>query len=182
MNSFNSKLKEATQEFLEQASLKNPYRMLGNGEEPFDAEGMLLMRLKETMPLVASDVTPIRELLDLNGAYHLETFAKRMANHAVRVKDPSLINPCAYGFVFDNDFVEWRDVLIDLAIFEDCAQRLEVDFDGLFGEIAGLCTAKRKETIVDGYLVRAPNMRGLEIMKVEASGPDHDLIYTRIPW
>lgn len=173
---------EAVRFFLEQACLNKPYCMLRKGEVPFEAERMLCDTIIETIPIASNVVNRMRNQLDLNGGYQLETFAKRMANYSVRIDDPSAIKACAHGFIFDNDFVEWRDVLIDLAIFEDCAQRLKVNFENLFLEIAKLGTVKRKETIVEGYLSRPPDMRGLKIMKVEASGPKHDLIYTRIPW
>lgn len=176
-----SGLSEAVTEFLDAVSQTRPYRMLSKGEVPTIAEHKLYEAIRRLAPLSEEAVCCVRQRLNVDQAYFLVNFARRMAVHAARTKDLAMLMLCAYGFVFDDGLVEWRDIMMDLAIIEDCCGRLGTNIESVMCECTRLASGKRRNTI-GGYLSRPSEMRGLKVMKIAVSGEGTELTYSRIPW
>lgn len=178
---FTDTLSDEVRAFLEAVSQVKPYRMIARGEMPIAAEVRLCEAIQRSIPISEQEVIKVRSRIDLEQAYFLVNFARRMAVYAARINEVGILKRCTLGFVFDENLVEWRDILMDLSIVEDCAVRLGTDIQEAFAENLRFASDKRRETIT-GYCSRPPEMRGLKVMRVAVSGSGHELTYTRIPW
>jgi len=173
-------LSDEVRAFLEAVSKTKPYRMIASGEMPSEAEVRLFEAIK-CVPVSEQEMTKVRSWLNMEQAYFLVNFARRMAVYAARIGDVAILKRCVLGFVFDENLVEWRDILMDLSIVEDCAVRLGADLDTALKANLQFASDKRRETI-NGYCSRPPEMRGLKVMRIAVSGSGHELTYTRMPW
>jgi hypothetical protein len=180
INSPNS-IPDEVRAFLAAVSKAKPYQMILRGEGPMEAEIRLYMALKKSVLIIEQEVNDVRSWLLFEQAYFLVNFARRMAVFAARTNDVDILIRCTIGFVFDDSLVEWRDILIDLSIVEDCAIRLGTDLVTAMEGSLRFASDKRRDTIV-GYYSRPQEMRGLEVMRVAVSGSGSELTYTRIPW
>lgn len=178
---FTNALSNEVGAFLEVVAEAKPYQMITRNEIPMPAEFRLCETLKRSVPISEKEVIEVRSWLDLEQAYFLVNFARRMAVFAARTNAVEILSRCALGFVLDDALVEWRDILIDLSIVEDCAIRLGSDLEAAMAECLRYASDKRRETII-GYFSRPTEMRGLVVMRVEVSGAGHELTYTRMPW
>lgn len=167
--------------FLAAVSQAKPYQMISRGEMPTEAEVRLSEAIKRSAPISEQEVLLVRSRLDLEQAYFLVNFARRMAVYGARINDVDVLTRCTLGFVLDENLVEWRDILIDLSILEDCAVRLGADTEAVLEASLRFASDKRRETI-RGYCSRPPEMRGLKVMRVAVTGSGHELTYARFPW
>jgi hypothetical protein len=168
--------------FLSAAASYGRYSMSGEPCIPADCEVEFLSRLNDGSPIMREAVLAIRERLTVTNAYTLACFAVRMATYAVRSKNVTTLRLGVIGIIVDENLVDWRDVLIYLAVIEDCALRLGLDLNTVVSPYIDLASESRRDTILNGYLARRPDMRGLSIMGVQVSEVRGQLTYKRLAW
>ena len=115
-------------------------------------------------------------------SYHLVWFAVRMAIHAARLEDPRFLAESFWGACLDEDYVETSDILTALAVIEDCAIRVGVDFLEIVDEWIDITSERRKGTILLNYLGRTIEQRQVEIMGYMAVATEEEgLKYVEFP-
>jgi hypothetical protein len=145
---------------------------------PTDAELTLLEAMAETVPALVGDLVSVRKnVKEVAHGYSLIQFAIRMAVLAVRRDNPDILITSLPGLILDDDKVDWRDILRALSIIENCAVRLGIEFRPAVENLCQFATPKRRHTIVEGYLVRSPDMRDVRVMGYAAQGEGRTLSF-----
>lgn len=137
------------------------------------------------LAILGSDMTApllerIRQSIKRDEAYSLAIFAVRMAIYGARLSDSAPIEKSLWILSVDDNEVDWRDTLVCLAIIEDCSAQIGFDFSGKITEFAQLAPSRRKNTIIEGYLFRTPDMRNVEALGYKPMNPGGcELTYVR---
>ena len=145
---------------------------------PTQAEEQLIAAMRAS-PVTEIKVVELRHELSVRDAYSLVTFAARLAVHAVRIGDASQLEIVLPMLIVDDCVVDWRDILVAMAIIEDCAIRLGIDFAACVQNVTQFATVRRRRTIEEGYLSRPRTRREVEVMGYRAVGVDKELTYVR---
>jgi hypothetical protein len=164
-------MKQTLDAVIELARSYSPARWFPTGKPhsiPTDAE-LAFHENFEKIRLSPEVVNALQPLLTSRDALSLIIFAVRMAIFAVRRHDKNLIEKAIWAICLDNNIADWRDALVALAIIEDCAKRLSMDFGTLIGKWLYLAPPKRLRTIEEGYLARSNAMRTVQVMGYTAS-------------
>ena len=80
--------------------------------------------------------------------------------------------------MIDEDEVDYRDVLSALSIIEHYASKLGVNLHDLVLPLCVVASMDRRDTIINGYFSRTPEMRTIEVMGYKEVGGN----ITKIPW
>jgi hypothetical protein len=104
--------------------------------------------------LTIDDVLRIRPSLDMAATYALVTFGVRAAIRAVRSGSGDLVTISALSLLLDDAVLDWRDVIVALAIVEDCANRLHLNLKEVMDRYIRLATEQRKQTVSQGWFSR----------------------------
>ena len=146
---------------------------------PLTSEEEFLQALEKGQAELAEVVPAVRMRLSRKQAYALAIFAVRMAILGAKTKGAGVIRHSLISLMFDDDLVDSRDILCALSLVEDCGSRVAMDTGNLLETLVEIATWKRRETIVDGYLARPPNMRTIDVFGYFAVINKEGLRYTR---
>lgn len=149
---------------------------------PSPSEASLLGALARFTPRSREDLSRVAPKVHVRQADLLGAFSIRMATLAVRQQDTNLLHLGTFALVMDDDVVDYRDILLTLAVLDDASARIGADFGAVIADAAVVAT-KRQQAIIDGYLSRPPDLRGIAVMGITASGSGIDFLYqTRGAW
>jgi hypothetical protein len=146
---------------------------------PLANELVFLEALSLNVPECRADIQPIADQLTTRQSYSLVIFSVRMSVYSVRQREAVLLLNALPALVIDNDSVDWRDILVALSIVEDCASRTGLNASTALENIARIASFDRADTIREGYLSRAPNMRAVNVMGFVAIEDQHGVQYVR---
>ena len=148
----------------------------GDPKIPMESE-LKLAEALQVLPSETQSLISLRQALTLHQAHQLSIFSVRMAILAARTNSLRLFDAALYGFIIDDGFDDWRDILRYLSIIEDCANRIGIDFGAKLEEFKNLMGEELKKTVFKGYLVRPPEMRTVAVMGFIAKGDGKELYY-----
>jgi hypothetical protein len=123
-------------------------------------------------------VAEVGRQIGVGQAYLLAGFAFRCALQGARTGSCRILRGGMLGLVLDRDQLDWRDVLVELSIIEDCSVRIGSDLRGSLEHVLRFATEKRRQTMV-GYLNSPPQFRGLGVMGMVAVGSGSTLSYSQ---
>lgn len=146
---------------------------------PTGSELLFLEEIQVASAISTIQLDSIRKDLSIAQGYQLVIFAIRMAILAVRISRPDFLVSSLIGIVADDDAVDYRDVLRAIAIIEDCASRLRIDFDSEIKNACRFASARRRSLILQGYLSRPVDMKGIAVMGFTAVGESESLEYDK---
>ncbi len=168
----------AIRRFLSSSPRDYDFPLGGEVAIPIDAERDLLTALPASVSVELLGM--IRPTIQRQDAYTLVIFAVRMAVFAARTKDPIPIKKSLWLLCVDDNEVDWRDVLVALAIIEDCSTNSGTDFRNSLEEVADLAPHRRQHTLREGYLGRTPEMRAVETFGYQVLHPGSEaMTYVR---
>jgi len=147
-------------------------------EFPTETERVMISTFGEAMPLSQETIDMVREGLSFRNAYNLVMFAVRTAIYAARNQAPELLSISISCFIIDDGLVDWRDILVALSIIEVCANEVGMNFKDLMLTAVKFAVLDRRELVVEGYLARTPEMRGVDVMgyKIRGAGETLDFV------
>jgi hypothetical protein len=167
----------AIQRFLEWCPHRQFDFPLG-GHVPVLAEAELaLLRESERASVTKEELRSIRERLTLRQAYSLVIFAVRSALFAARTGRPNVLRAGLLGVLIDDGLVDWRDMLAALALTEECARRLHIEFDEGVQAAAALMATDGRQRVITGYLSRTPEMREIDVLGFAVEGTGSELTF-----
>ena len=173
----NDELKSVIRRFLESCPSDFDFPLGGAVEIPLKTEQDLVTVIHNVGVLGSGDLVALRKDLSIRQAYSLLIFAVRMAVLAARTRSARLITAGLLGIMIDDGAIDWRDLIVALAIIEDCASRLQVDFQTEVEKWVSLATDVRRKTIRESYLSRTAEMRKVELMGYLAAEGSEGLTY-----
>jgi len=103
----------------------------------------------------------------------LLSFASRMAECAVRTREPMLVVRGLSALAAEGGATDLRDTLVVLAKLFHASQRLEMNSDEVFSTIARLCTTAELSSEMESFPSRPSAERSLEAFGLrEFEGPN----------
>ena len=163
-------IRSAIQRYLERCAPDLEFPLGKPVPLPTDDELLFLNEIQNASDLSANQLEIFRDSLSIRQCYDLVIFAVRMAVLAVRINCPNYLTAAFLGLVVDDNTADFRDILSAIAIIENCAMRLNMDFVDVVDNAFRLATPERRDLIKNGYLSRPPNMKGIAVMGFKASG------------
>ena len=163
--------------FLKSCPRHYDFPMGGSTVLPLESELQLVVAIQMVKGVSKRDCDEFRQLLNVRDAYSLVIFSVRMAVLAVRKQDSSFLRTGLIGLVLDDGVVDWRDVIVALAIIEDCSARIAINSETVIESVLGLATTQRRSDICTNYLTRPSNMRSVEVLGFCATGENESLSY-----
>jgi hypothetical protein len=173
----NTAIAESVRAFIESCPADFDFPMGGTNAIPMKSENAILDSLEDAERLTRNAVIPIRDQLGLRQSYSMVIFAVRMAVLAVRTNTQHYLKAGFLGLAVAGRQVDWRDLLGALSIIEDCANRLGLEFRVEIEQCVALMADEARETLIDGYLSRLPEMRKVEVMGFVAQNCEAGLCY-----
>ena len=167
-----SNLQLVLDRFLDAVPNSYPFPMGGETEIPTESEKKLLHSIQESMSLSNQDWPSVDE--KVRHAYQCAVFAVRMAVYAVRMNDRRILKAGAFGLVFSNGQIDWRDLLKALSIIDDCCKRLNVELEKALPESVN---RNGMQDTIKGYLLRESEMRDLDVMGIHTEETAQGLVY-----
>jgi predicted metalloprotease with PDZ domain len=162
--------------FVEEPPFEADFPLGGQTTIPTAEELGLLCELGRATPMTLEGVASLCDhVATVRRAYVMVTFAVRMAVHAARTNSIGTLRLSLLALVLDQ-VVDYRDILRGLAVFEDCASRLGTTLGAAAQEGVAVAAEDRRR-IIEEYLERPPEMRGLRVMRFEVSGAHETLQY-----
>jgi hypothetical protein len=109
--------------------------------------------------------------------YSIVVFGVRLAVLAVRRFDTEAYRAGVLALIASSPKVDWRDVLGAFAIFENCGNRLGIDFQSeLEAAVKHSDEAKLRSTM-EGFFSRAEAMRSVDVMGLVESGAGDEFTF-----
>ncbi len=158
--------------FLDAVPNSYPFPMGDGIEIPMESEKELLGAIQNSMKDPNQDWPSVGE--KVRQGYQCAVFAVRMAVYAVRDNDKSILEAGAYGLVFSNGQVDWRDLLKALSIIDDCCRRLGLMLENVLPN--SVDRNGMRETI-KGYLLRDSEMREIDALGIHTEDTPEGLVY-----
>ncbi len=140
-------------------------------------EQELLVLLRDCGLSIEQKISILSKEQDWGDFYALVIFSVRLAILAVRKRQPSTYLTGLVALVAGSPKVDWRDVLVAFAIFDDCGNRLGVDFQTEVELVAVWWRRNSTSIHNDGFFSRDAIMRRVDVMGFEECGVCETLTY-----
>lgn len=158
--------------FLNAAPNSYPFPMGGETEIPMESENELLDAIQQSVNAPNQDWPSVGE--KVRQGYQCAVFAVRMAVYAVRKNNKSILEASAYGLVFSNGQVDWRDLLKALSIMDDCCRRLDTKLENI---LPNSVDRNGMQDTIKGYLLRESEMREIGALGIHTEDTPEGLVY-----
>ena len=131
---------------------------------PSPEESQLIESEFKNLSLSVKVADSLREKMSKKDASSLTIFAVRVAIYAVRHNRGEILKSTAWAICLDDDLDDWRSVLVALSLMEDASVKLKLNFSDVIEPWLFLAQSHRLDTIKQGYLSRAAEMRDIRVM------------------
>lgn len=140
-------------------------------------ENQLVSALPSVLALTETELTKLRESVDLQLAVLLNRFSRRMANAAVSLKDDALVRCALIAISLDHNLLDERDLFRTGTLILDCCRRRGLEPKLLFTTFLAGATENRQALLLRQISTAPDYMRSLRAMKLGVVQTDDEFKY-----